>query len=312
MPPSNKFFRNKPFLNVCICLLGSSLCLPDFSGRKKESAAPLPHSQPHIVPTPDATIDTARIARKKLVSDQHLRRQFPVPDTNDPVSKRILRDYGAIFVAQGRVVPPPKIIFANAAECANWQARISTRRENIGGILIELQTEAMQALLAARKEAAGKKLRITPRGTWAARRTYHDTEKIWRRRVLPGLIYWQQRGKLSASEAARIRGLEPTRQVKEILALEARGLFFSKNFSKSVLYSGTAPGASQHISMLAIDINENQSAALRAILARHGWYQTVISDLPHFTYLGTTSNKLPALGLKKTVKNGRIYWTPAG
>ncbi|WP_207435973.1 hypothetical protein [Sabulibacter ruber] len=129
--------------------------------------------------------------------------------------------------------------------------------------------------------------------------------------MVPGLAFWQRRGRLSAREAARIRGLAPARQVKEILMLEARGLFFSKDFSRSVLSSGSAPGASQHLSLLALDINEHGQEAVRAILARHGWFQTVVSDLPHFTYLGTTQARLPALGLRKTVKGKRVYWTLA-
>ncbi|ALJ00988.1 hypothetical protein DC20_20835 [Rufibacter tibetensis] len=234
-----------------------------------------------------------------------------MPEAGDWVARRILKAHGAVFVAQGSVVCPPSIIFTDAAGCASWQVRVNTRRENINGIPVELQTEAMEALLAARSEATQRNLRITPRGTWAARRNYRDTEKIWSRRVIPGLAFWQRRGKLSARDAARIRGLAPAQQVEEILRLEAQGLFFSKDFSRPVLSSGSAPGASQHISMLALDINEHSRAAVRTILARHGWFQTVVSDLPHFTYLGTLQEKLPALGLRKTVKNGRVYWTPA-
>ncbi|GGK64017.1 hypothetical protein GCM10011405_09970 [Rufibacter glacialis] len=243
--------------------------------------------------------------------EQNLPSGFPLPEASDWVAQRLLKEHGAVFVAQDSVVHMPSVIFAHAEDCAHWQAQVSTRREKIGNIPVELQTEAMKALLAARQEAAQKNLRITPRGTWAARRSYRDTEKIWSRRVLPGLAHWQQRGKLSAQEAARIRGLETSSQIKEILLLEAQGLYFSKHFSKSVLSSASPPGASQHIAMLALDINEHSQPTVRAILARHGWFQTVISDLPHFTYLGTTQERLPALGLKKTVKHDRVYWTPA-
>jgi len=311
MPPSNNLFRNKFLLTVYLAFLCGGLILPDFSSSKKTSGATFINTNPSIIPVPHSTAETEKISRKATLFEQNLPQGFSLPDANDLVACRILKDYGAVFVAQGSVVCPPKLIFTDEVDCANWQSQISFKHENFGGVNIVLQTEAMNALLAARKEAAGKNLQITARGTWAARRTYRDTEKIWRRRVVPGLAFWQRRGKLSAVDAARIRGLAPARQVKEILQLEARGLFFSKDFSKSILYSGTAPGASQHISMLALDINENNSAAVRSILARHGWFQTVVSDLPHFTYLGTTQAKLPTLGLKKTIKNNRIYWTPA-
>lgn len=307
----DKFFKSKPLLTAYLFLLGGGLLLPDFSGPRKISPATLRFPSPGIAHATAATTTTTNTPKTKSLFAQNLPPRFAGPDVSDWVGQRILQDYGAVFVAQGHVVRPPTVIFANAGACARWQAQVSTRRENLHGIFVELQTEAMQALLAAREEAARKKMRITPRGTWAARRNYRDTEKIWRRRVVPGLAFWQGRRKLSAREATLIRVLEPPRQVKEILQLEAKGLFFSKNFSKSILYSGTAPGASQHIAMLALDINENNNAAVRAMLARHGWFQTVISDLPHFTYLGTTQDKLPQLGLKEVVKNKRVYWTPA-
>ncbi|RNI30503.1 hypothetical protein [Rufibacter latericius] len=310
MPLLNKLFRKKKLLTVSLLLSGGGLLSLDFSGPEKKSAATLPLPTSPLISFTSSTSNPVKINQGKSLFEQNLPPLFPHPEPEDWVSLRILKDHGAVFVAQGSVIPP-SIIFANADHCLNWQAKVSTRREKIGGIPIELQTEAMNALLAARREAASKNLRITPRGKLAARRSYHDTEKIWSRRVIPGLAYWQRRGKLDAQEADRIRMLAPAGQVKEVLLLEAQGLYFSKDFSKSVLYSGSAPGASQHISMLALDINEYNQAGVRAILARHGWFQTVVSDLPHFTYLGTTQSELPALGLKKTVKQGRIYWTPA-
>lgn len=306
-----KFFSSKSVLPVTIVLLGGSLLLPGFSGRDEKTRTTSNYSTPRKKQVHRSFSATKKIAPNATLFEQNLPVAFSLPDPSNLVANRILKDYGAVLVAQGNVAHPPKVIFADEADCFSWQSHVITRRENLGGVLIELQAEAMHALLAAQKEAAGKKLQITARGTWAARRSYRDTEKIWLRRVKPGLIYWTRRKKLNANEATRIRRLAPARQVKEILQLEAKGLYFSKNYSKSVLYSGTAPGASQHISMLALDINENNSAAVRAILARHGWFQTIISDLPHFTYLGTTQNKLPALGLKKILKHKRIYWIPA-
>ena len=172
-------------------------------------------------------------------------------DENDEVSKRILKDYGAIFVAQNNVITPPKIIFKDEEDCLSWQSKVSSKRENFGGIEIELQMAAMNDLIAV-----------------------------------------------------------PAAQIAEILRFESKGMFFSKDFSKSVLYSATPPGASQHLSMLAVDINENSNSNVRSILAKHGWFQTVASDVPHFTYLGVSEDKLTALGLKKLVKDNRIYWIP--
>jgi hypothetical protein len=117
-------------------------------------------------------------------------------------------------------------------------------------------------------------------------------------------------GRLTKQESKRIRALTPREQVPEILRLEQWEIFFSKEFSKSIFYSVAAPGTSQHISMLALDVTEHASAPVRAILARHGWFQTVLSDMPHFTYLGAEEPDLPSLGLKRVQNQGRVFWIP--
>lgn len=233
-----------------------------------------------------------------------------VPERADEVSMRLLADYGAMFVARGDAVPPPTIIFADEAATNRWQSSVKTVRVNIGGINIELQAPAMAALMEARSEARKSGLMITPRGTDAARRSFAQTIELWRSRVNPGLSRWVRAGRLSRDEAARIRALSPAAQVPEILRLEKRGLYFSKDFSKSILYSVAAPGASQHLSMLAFDVSENENADVRSTLARHGWFQTVLSDKPHFTFLGVTEDELPSLGLKKVTNEGRAFWIP--
>ena len=62
--------------------------------------------------------------------------------------------------------------------------------------------------------------------------------------------------------------------------------------------------------MLALDVKEFNNAKVREILAAHGWFQTVASDLPHFTYIGAKESELPGLGLKKTTSGGRTFWVP--
>jgi hypothetical protein len=100
------------------------------------------------------------------------------------------------------------------------------------------------------------------------------------------------------------------KQVAQVLDWEKKGYYFSKDFSKSILYSVAAPGASQHIFMLALDVEQFASKPVRDILARHGWFQTVKSDLPHFTYLGVEESRLPALGLKSVMVSGQKFWIP--
>ncbi|HEX9961140.1 MAG TPA: hypothetical protein VGB00_09425, partial [Pyrinomonadaceae bacterium] len=152
---------------------------------------------------------------------------------------------------------------------------------------------------------------ITPRGADSARRSYAQTVELWASRVSPALTHWVEKGRISPQEARRLESLSPVLQVAEVLRLEEQGIYFSKDFSKSILYSVAAPGASQHLSMLALDVAEHENAKAREILARHGWFQTVVSDLPHFTYLGAAKSELPKLGLKKKSSGGRDFWIPA-
>jgi hypothetical protein len=109
---------------------------------------------------------------------------------------------------------------------------------------------------------------------------------------------------------ARLKGLPRRSQVAEVLALEKEGIFFSKDLSKSILYSIAAPGASQHIAMLAFDVNEFDNPRVREILAKHGWFQTVLSDLPHFTFLGLKEKDLPKNGLMQVEVDGQTFWIP--
>lgn len=231
-------------------------------------------------------------------------------DRTDPVQRRIYADYGAVFVARNGAVPPPSVVFSTFDEVAAWQAGVPTRRVRLGTYEVELQAPAMDALLAAREELRASRRDLTARAADASRRGYADTVKLWSSRVDPALRHWVKKGRLTTDAAKRIRGMAPVDQVPEVLALEKTGIYFSTDFSKSILYSVAAPGTSQHLSMLALDVAEFDDPVVRAALARHGWFQTVVSDLPHFTYLGVAERELPALGLRRVVSNDRPFWVP--
>jgi len=235
---------------------------------------------------------------------------FQVPPESDLVGIRLLEYYGAVFVARGGATPPPVLIFADEDAVANWQASLMAGKTTINKTMVELQSVALAAFTAARAEAQASKLDITPRGADAAKRDYQDTVRLWKSRVNSGLDHWVAAGWLRDDVARHIRHLPAAEQVSEILHLEGRGLFFGGNFSRTILSSISPPGASQHISMLALDINEYEDATVRAILAKHGWYQTVLLDTPHFTYLGVSESELPALGLHKVILVRREYWIP--
>jgi hypothetical protein len=229
----------------------------------------------------------------------------------DPVARRILEEYGAVFVADKKVKPPPVCVFTNEEQVTKWQDEAGYKAEFIAYDEVELQPEALKQLLKAREDARKDGLDITPRdGAEAARRNYEDSVRLWNSRFEPALDYWMGQGRLTAEQVNRLRGLPLLQQVAEVLELEKGGIYFSKDLSKSILYSIAAPGASQHIAMLAFDVNEFENPRVREILAKHGWFQTVLSDLPHFTFLGLKEKELPKRGLRSVEVNGQVFWIP--
>jgi hypothetical protein len=218
---------------------------------------------------------------------------------------RLMSEYGAVQMARSGVVLPPGAMFESEADVADWQSSVPVSR----GILT-LQTAAAEALSAAQAEAVRHGLKISPRAADSAARSYKDTLDLWRSRIEPGLDHWVSLGRLNKEEAERVRSLPVRRQVVAILELESEGMYFSRDFSKSILSSVAPPGASQHLALLAFDVKEHADARIRAILERHGWFQTVAYDCPHFTYLGVEKSQLPLLGLMKVVEGDRQYWVP--
>jgi hypothetical protein len=230
---------------------------------------------------------------------------------DDPVARRVLHDYGAMFVASEEVMPPPLCVFSTEEQVGDFQEAAGLVAATIDGDVIELQPAAMAALLKARSVALSEGLNITPRdGAEAARRNFADTVRLWNSRFLPALDYWTSQGRLSEQQTNELRALPVHEQVPAVLELEQKGVFFSKDFSKSVLYSIAAPGTSQHVAMLAFDANEFLDERVREILARQGWFQTVLSDLPHFTFLGLAEEELPERGLKAVEVHEQMFWIP--
>ena len=231
--------------------------------------------------------------------------------SSDAVARRVLEDYGAIFLAHKKVLPPPVCVFTSHEQVVEFQDRAGYATERIGYDEVELQPEAMKQLLKAREEAQKENLDITPRdGAEAARRSFEDSLQLWDTRFLPALEYWQQQGRLTPEQVAHLKSLPLKNQIAEVLELEKTGIYFSKDLSKSILYSIAAPGTSQHIAMLAFDVTEFDNPRVREILAKHGWFQTVLSDLPHFTFLGLKEKDLPKHGLKQVEVDGQIFWIP--
>lgn len=252
--------------------------------------------------------------------------QIRPPDTAIRyVSDRVLSEYGAIFVGETNVFVNfalllsnnkfslvPQCLFLDEGAVQRYQSLVKARRETIGGTTIELEENAMAALMEARKQAATKGLAITPRGgSTAGRRSHADIKRLWDSRFYPALRHWVGK-KISVQEAEQIKILNTVEQIARVFELEeGKKAFFSKDFTKSILYSVAPPGTSQHLFMLAIDIEQYSNKEVRNILASQGWYQTVKSDLPHFTYLGINNkDELLKRGLKKEEIKGYEFWTP--
>ena len=229
------------------------------------------------------------------------------------VEARLLAEYGAVFLTTA--TPPPAIIFRDGEEVDRFQATLQTRSAILGEYEMELQSDALEALTAAAADLSARGMSLTPRAADSGRRSYDDTVGLWNRNVGRGLDHWGESGRITPERAESIRQLAPVEQVSVVLEMEeSEQIYFGTFFDRSILYSVAAPGASQHLSMLAFDAAEFQDPEVESTLARFGWHRTVVFDFPHFTYLGRGEQSLPSLGLKQEVRqyNSRDYrfWVP--
>src|SRR5713226_7506500 len=69
---------------------------------------------------------------------------------DDQIARRVLHDYGAMFVGHEAVVPPPACVFADEDAVTVFQKAAGRATARIAGALIELQPAAMTALLRTR------------------------------------------------------------------------------------------------------------------------------------------------------------------
>jgi len=227
----------------------------------------------------------------------------------DPLADRVFREYGAIFAASDDVILPPKCIFRSEQELAAFHKTLRPKAAVISGVRIELQEAAMNALLDAIEEIQPR--RFTPLdGAIAGRRNYADTVRIWNSRFIPALNYWVSKGRIPRIEADSALLMPVADQVAWVTAWEGRGIYFNTGRTGSIFSSVAPPGTSQHLSLLAFDLVQNNDRTLREALNRNGWYQTVVGDTPHFTYLGVVESELPKRGLRPVVRGGHTFWIP--
>ena len=232
------------------------------------------------------------------------------PTETSIVARRVLESYGAMFSASDAVILPTVCLYESETPVNKYQKRLEVERVEMSSP-ISLQRAAAVSLRLAVEEAAALEMTISPLdGSIAGARSYGDTLMLWNSRVFPALNYWSRRGRLSPVDLDELTRLEPAAKVAKILVWEEQGIYFSTDRSRSILTSTAPPGSSQHLALIAFDVVEYGNPELRAILNRNGWYQTIVDDPPHFTYLGHPEAELPSRGLRLIYKGNYAFWIP--
>lgn len=231
------------------------------------------------------------------------------------VEKRVMSEYGAIFLnSDMSVVMPNRCIFASEAEVTAFQGRAKISKQTVGGRAIELQQPAMNALLKAIGEA-GQDARVKPVNANPARRSFAAVQSSWNEAVRAGADYWTGKSnkngkKFTAADAKALKSLTGEPQIKRVFELEAEGFSFHPEHNRSIVVYTAIPGASQHLLMLALDIDDAGSQKTRAALGANGWFRTVYRDRPHYTYLGLKRNELASNGLVMKEFDSKEFWVP--
>jgi hypothetical protein len=229
----------------------------------------------------------------------------------DSVARRVFREYGSVFAAGDSVAIPWRCVFDREEDILAFQKTLKTKSTQVDGVAIDLQEAAMNALAKAAVEAAAEGLRIIPSdGAIAGRRSFNHTVELWCSRFFPALDYWTSIGRISEDEAYNARRLKLHDQVEKVMEWESAGLYFGSGRTRSIFSSTAPPGTSQHLSLLALDVRNYSDGRVRAILAANGWFQTVIGDPAHFTYLGVAESELPTRGLMKVGRGPSSFWVP--
>ena len=257
---------------------------------------------------------TARAEFRKVVEkrlgEKKLKLADVCPVDTNVVARRVFKDYGAMFIADKSVKFPSKCVFESDEDVLVFQNTVKSTTKTINGTSVTLQDAAMKAFEAARDEGAKVGVNITARGASASKRSYADTARIWKSRFDPALKYWIGKGRIKAADAEKARNMAAIDQVARVMEWEQDKIWFSTRFNYSIFSSVAAPGTSQHLSMIALDVAQFANKDAKAILNSNGWFQTIIDDLPHFTYIGRDEEDLPKYGLRPETRDGVKFWIP--
>jgi hypothetical protein len=192
-----------------------------------------------------------------------------VPDI-DTFEYTLLRSYGTVFINQESGIKlPEKVILDDEIETQSFQDKISIELVN-GTEECYLQKPAAAALNKARD------LENIPLKSGYAGDCL--------RNFATNLRFWN-----------KYANRETLTQVKAGKETKILGLV-------------APPGTSQHLWGLAIDL-QILTPSQKQTLNENGWFQTVVNDLPHWTYLGWREEELPKFGLQQKIIQGIKYWT---
>ena len=214
------------------------------------------------------------IPRQKLDDQQRflttIANKIPTVPEIDTFEYTLLRSYGTVFINQESGIKlPEKVILDNELETQSFQDKISIVLVN-GTEECYLQKPAAAALNKARD------LENIPLKSGYAGDCL--------RNFATNLRFWN-----------KYANRETLTQVKAGKETKILGLV-------------APPGTSQHLWGLAIDL-QILTPSQKQTLNENGWFQTVVNDLPHWTYLGWREEDLPKFGLQQKIIQGIKYWT---
>jgi len=219
--------------------------------------------------TPEPFIPDQKLNEQQRFLSAIARNLSTIPQPNT-YEYTLLRTYGSVFVSPDAAIKlPPKEVFANEQETQSFQTTLTMGHVD-GTRDCYLQKPAADALNQARKL---EKIPLkSGYGSGDCTRTFNTNLRFWHKYA-------------NNQTLARVQQGTETK----ILGVVA------------------PPGTSQHLWGLAIDLRVS-SEQQRKALNENGWFQTVENDVPHWTYIGLSEDKLPLFGFKNKLVRGISYW----
>lgn len=234
----------------------------------QSSCTNIPQTLPTPTPSEPFTPNPNLTEKERFISA--ITNKLPTIPRNNTFEYILLRAYGSVFVNPNpQIKLPQKVLFTNEQETKQFQSSLTlTQVKNTSQCY--LQKLAAEALNQARAQ-----VQIPLKSGYGA--------SDCTRSFATNLRFWHK--------YANNKTLEQVRQGKET----------------TILGVVAPPGASQHLWGLAIDLRVTTEAQKQA-LNQNGWYRTVENDIPHWTYVGISEDKLTDNGFQNKVIRDITYW----